>query len=142
MKNIYEVFDEFEEAKNKKERMAVIEKNLSKTLVQVLELAFHPNHQWLITEMPDDYRIDVGNKIAGMANCQLSTEIRKMYLFQKGNESAEKITEQKRKQLLLQLLEAIEPREAEVVMGILKKDLGVKGLDYKFVKEAFPNLLP
>jgi hypothetical protein len=52
MKNIYEIFDEFEEAPSKKEKMAVIEKNLSKTLVQVLELAFHPNYQWLITEMP------------------------------------------------------------------------------------------
>jgi hypothetical protein len=39
-------------------------------------------------------------------------------------------------------LESIEPREAEVVIGIFKKDQGVKGLDYKFVKEAFPNLLP
>ena len=142
MKNIYEVFDEFEEAKNKKERMLVIEKNLSKTLVQVLELTFHPNHQWLITEIPEGYKIDVANKIQGMAMGQLSTEIRKMYLFQKGNASAEKISEEKRKQLLLQILEVIEPREAEVVMGILNKDLGVKGLDYKFVKEAFPNLLP
>ena len=142
MKNIYEVFDEFEEAKNKKERMSVIEKNLSKTLVQVLELAFHPSHQWLITEIPEGYKIDLGNKIQGMSMGQLSTEIRKMYLFQKGDASAEKISEEKRKQLLLQILEVIEPREAEVVMGILNKDLGVKGLDYKFVKEAFPNLLP
>ena len=65
-----------------------------------------------------------------------------MYLFQKGDSSAERLSDEKRKQLLLQLLEGIEPREAEVVMGILRKDLGVKGLDYKFVKEAFPNLLP
>ena len=64
-----------------------------------------------------------------------------MYLFQKGNESAEKITEQKRKQLLLQLLEAIEPREAEVVMGILRKDQGVEGLTIDLIKDALPNLL-
>ena len=142
MKNIYEVFDEFDEAKSKKDKMAVIECNLTKTLVQVLELAFHPNHQWLITEFPAEYKIPETNKIAGLSQCQLSTEIRKLYLFQKGNPSAEALTEQKRKQLLLQLIESIEPREAEVVIGILKKDLGVKGLDYKFVKEAFPQLLP
>jgi hypothetical protein len=40
------------------------------------------------------------------------------------------------------MLESMERREAEVIMGIFKKDLGVRGLDYKFVKEAFPNLLP
>ena len=38
MKNIYEIFDEFETATSKKERMAIIEKNLSKTLVDVLSL--------------------------------------------------------------------------------------------------------
>jgi len=42
----------------------------------------------------------------------------------------------------LQILESLEPREAEVIIGIFQKDLGVKGLDYKFIKEAFPELLP
>jgi hypothetical protein len=140
MKNLYEVFDEFEEAKNKEQKLAVIEKNLSKTLVEVLTYTFHPDYQWLITEMPDSYKIP--DTFPGISRCQLSTEIRKLYLFQKGNPSAEQLTSEKRIQLLLQLLESIEPREAEVVIGMLSKDLGVKGLNYKFVKEAFPNLLP
>jgi len=121
MKNIYEVFVEFELAKNKKERMLVIEKNLSKTLVQVLELAFHPSHQWLITEMPDGYRIDVGNKIPGLSICHLSTEIRKMYLFQKGDASAEQFSEGKRKQLLFQILESLNPVKQKLLWVSLKK---------------------
>jgi len=52
------------------------------------------------------------------------------------------LTPKKREQLLVEYLQNLEPREAEVVMGIFNKDLGVKGLDYKFVKEAFPNLIP
>jgi len=140
MKNLYEVFDEFEMASTKKEKLAVIEKNLSKTLVQVFELAYHPNYQWLITEMPVEYKIP--DTLPGISRCQLSTEIRKLYLFRKGDSTAEKLTAQKRKQLLLQLIESLEPREAEVVIGILSKDLGVKGLNYKFIKEAFPQLLP
>lgn len=141
MKNLYEIFDEFEKAKSKDERMAVIEKNLSKTLVQVLELTFNPNYQWLINEMPDGYEVPT-DVLPGLSGTQISTELRKLYLFQKGNPSAEKLSDEKRKELLLQLLERLEPREAEVIIGILSKDLGVKGLDYKFVKEAFPNLLP
>jgi hypothetical protein len=140
MKNLYEVFDEFEMASSKKDKMAVIEKNLSKTLVQVFELAYHPDYQWLITEMPVEYRVP--DTLPGISRCQLSTEIRKLYLFRKGDPSAEKLSDQKRKQLLLQLIESLEPREAEVVIGILSKDLGVKGLTYKFIKEAFPKLLP
>jgi predicted Zn-dependent protease len=63
-------------------------------------------------------------------------------MFREGDPTAESLTPRRREELLLQLLESIEPREAEVILGIFQKDLGVKGLDYKFVKEAFPNLLP
>jgi hypothetical protein len=140
MKNMYEIFDEFEEAKTKKERLDVIGKNLSKTLVDVLELTYHPNYQWLVTEMPDNFKIkEIPN---GMGYAQLSVELRKLYLFRKGEPTAQRLTPRKQNEILLQLLESLEPREAEVVIGIFRKDQGVKGLDYKFVKEAFPKLLP
>jgi len=141
MKNIYEILDEFEEASGKKEKMAVIERNLSKTLVQVFELTYHPQYEWLIKEMPENYMIP-NDVLPGISLAQLSTEIRKLYMFRKGDPTAEKLTPQKRNELLIQLLESLEPREAEVVMGIFKKDQGVKGLTYNFVKEAFPNMLP
>ena len=141
MKNIYEVFDEFEVAKSKKDKMKVIENNLSKTLVEVLQYTFHPDIKWKVTEVPENYKGNLDSK-PGISNCQLSTEIRKLYLFQKGNANAEALTPRKQNELLIQLLESIEPREAEIIFGIFKKDQGVKGLDYKFVKEAFPDLLP
>jgi len=65
-----------------------------------------------------------------------------MYVFSEGNSTAEKLTPKRREELLSQILDSIEPREAEIILGIFQKDLGIKGLDYKFVKEAFPNLLP
>ena len=141
MKNVYEIFDEFEEAKTKQERLKIIEKNLSKILVEVLELTFHPNYQWHITDVPDNY-IEATNNLPGLSPLQLSTQIRKLYLFKKGDETADKLTPEKMNQLLLQILESLEPREAEVVFGILRKDQGVKGLTYKFVKDAFPQMLP
>lgn len=140
MKNIYEVFDELEEAKTKKDKMAVIEKNLSKTLVEVLQFTYHPGFQWKIKEMPENYKVP--DTKPGISVSQLSTEIRRIYLFQEGHPEAEKLNPRKQNELLIQFLEALEPREAEVVMGIFKKDQGVKGLNYDFVKEAFPNLLP
>ena len=140
MKNIYEVFDEFEVAKTKQQRMDVIGRNLSKVLTEVLQLGFHPHPKWYFDEVPEGYVIkDVP---AGMSYAKLSTEMRKLYMFQKGNETADKLTDKKREQLLVELLQNLEPREAEVIMGIFRKDFGVKGLDYKFVKEAFPALLP
>jgi hypothetical protein len=141
MKNLYEVFDDFENAKSKKDKMGVIQQNLSQTLVKVLELTYHPQIQWKVKELPDSYKIPT-DMLPGLTYDSLNAQLRRLYMFREGDPTAETLTPRRREELLLQILESIEPREAEVILGIFQKDLGVKGLDYKFVKEAFPNLLP
>jgi len=141
MKNIYEIFDEFETAKSKKERMDVIGKNLSPTLVKVLELAFHPQYQWKVKELPENYKIPT-DILPGITFDNLNAQLRRLYLFREGDPASSSVSDKRRNEILVQMLESIEPREAEIILGIFQKDLGVKGLDYKFVKEAFPNLLP
>jgi hypothetical protein len=141
MKRIFEVFDEFEEASSKQERMNVIERNLSPTLIKVLEMAYHPHIQWKVKELPHNYRLPT-DTLPGITYDSLDSILRRLYVFSEGNVTAEKITVKRREELLAQILDSIEPREVEVVVGIFQKDLGVKGLDYKFIKEAFPNMLP
>lgn len=141
MKNIYEIFDEFEMAESKKERMAIIGSNLSQTLVDVLKFTFHPDYNFLVDEIPEEYVADWENKL-GYNRCQLGTELRKLYMFRRGDDTAESLSPRRRKELLILLLESLDPRESEVVMGIFRKDQGVRGLTYSFVKEAFPNMLP
>ena len=140
MKNLYEVFDEFEEVKTKEERMKVIERNLSQHLVDTLQYAFHPDFEWKFKKLPKDYKVpDIP---PGMGYTNLSHQLRKFYLFRTGDPRSEQLTDKRREELLIQMLESLEPREVEVIIGIFRKDLGVKGLTYSFVKEAFPNLLP
>jgi len=141
MKNLYEVFDDFEAAKTKKEKMDVIGKNLNATLVEVLRLTYHPNYQWMVTELPNNYKIPQ-DVLPGITHDTLNNQLRRIYIVQKGNETAEKLTPKRRNELLIQMLESLEPREAEIIAGILRKDQGVEGLTYKFVKEAFPDMLP
>jgi len=141
MKHLYEVFDDFEAAKTKKEKMDVIGKNLNATLVEVLKLTFHPNYQWMVSELPFNYKIPQ-DVLPGITHDTLNNQLRRIYIVQKGNETAEKLTPKRRNELLIQMLESLEPREAEIIAGILRKDQGVEGLTYKFVKEAFPNMLP
>ena len=141
IKTLYELFDEFELAKNKKERMDLIGKNLSQPLVTVLKLAYHPDFQWKVKELPENYKLPT-DMMPGITYDSLNAQLRKLYMFRVGDETAEKLTERKRTERLTQILESIEPREAEVILGIFQKDLGVRGLDYKFVKEAFPDLIP
>jgi hypothetical protein len=68
-------------------------------------------------------------------------ELKRLYMFQEGNVTAEKLQPRKRESLLLSLLDALEPREADIVIGIFKKDLGVKGLTFKFIKDNVPGVL-
>ena len=138
MKNVYEIFDEFEQADGKKEKILVLQNNMNNILAGVLQLTFSPNIDWHIKEVPESY--SPKDIPAGMSYARLSTELRKLYLFQKGNPTADQLTEKKREQLLAEFLDNLEPREAEVIMGIFNKDLGVKGLNAKFVKENFPSL--
>lgn len=140
MKNLYEVFDEFEEAKTKQERLKVIEKNLSQHLVDTLQYTFHPDLQWKFKNIPKGYKIP--DCPPGMGFTNIGHQLRKFYMFRVGDPRCEQLTDKRREEIFIQVLESLEPREIEVVIGICKKDLGVKGLTYNFVKEAFPNLLP
>ena len=139
MKNMYEIFDEFELADTKEARIEVLRRNSTQALYGVLLMTFHSGYEWLIKELPKNYKVP--DVLPGSAFSSISQELRKFYMFRKGDPTAEKLTQQRRDEILLQILESLEFREAEVVIGIFKKDLGVKGLDRKIVKEVFPNML-
>lgn len=141
MKALYEVFDEFEKATTKQERMNVIGGNLSQTLVDVLKMTFHPEFKWKVKELPENYRVP-DDVLPGLTYDSLNSQLRRLYLFQEGHPTAEQLTDKRRNEILFQILNSLEPREAEIIMGIFQKDQGVKGLNYKFVKEAFPQMLP
>ena len=99
MKNIYEVFDEFEEAKNKKERMDVIGRNLSPTLVKIFELAYHPQYQWKVKELPENYKIP-NDILPGITFDNLNSQLRRLYLFRVGDRTAESLNEKRRTEIL------------------------------------------
>lgn len=139
-KNIYEIFDEFKAADTKKQKQKVLLDNRNLTLLQVLQLCFHPDVDWLVKTMPEDYKKP--DTVPGISFSSMEIEIRRFYLFQKGHPTAERLTPTKQKELLLTMLESLEPREAEIVMGIFKKDFGIKGLTYKLVSDTFPGMLP
>lgn len=138
-RNVYEVFEDFSKAKTKDEKIQVLAKDWSITLKTVLQLAFRPEFQWHFNSFPADYKKP--DAPPGMSYATLDTELRRLYLFQVGNPTAEKLTPRKREELLIQLLESLEPKEAEVVIGIFKKDLNVKGLTHKFIRDNIPDIL-
>lgn len=139
-KNIYEIFDEFEKANSKQDKLNVLAANWNPTLKLVLQLAYTPGVTWTVKDKPENYKTP--DTAPGISFSTLNSELRRLYMFQVGNPTAEKLLPKKREELLLILLESLEPREANIVIGIFKKDLGVKGLTYKFIRDNIPGVLP
>lgn len=139
IKNIYEILDEFSKANTREERKEVLQTNASAHFRQFLKYTFDPIYEFYVKDFPKDYvEPDTfpGLRIAG-----IESELRRTYLFTKGDPTADALTEDKRNILLLQLLESFEPKEAEVYVNMLKKDLKVPFLTEKLVREVFPDLL-
>lgn len=68
----------------------------------------------------------------------LQKELRLLYLFTKGNPSADKLTDVQRRNLLLQYTERLSKGEAEIFVAILKGgNFPYKGLSKAFFKKYF-----
>jgi hypothetical protein len=138
-KNIYEVFDEFAKVDSKQDKINVLASNWTPTLKLVLQLAYRPEMQWKFKDYPERYKKP--DTKPGISYASLDTELKRLYMFRVGNETAEKLSPKRAEELLMVFLESLEPREADIVIGIFKKDLGVKGLTLKFIRENIPDVL-
>jgi hypothetical protein len=138
-KNVYEVFEEFAKADSKQDKINVLANNWTPTVKLVLQLAYRPEMEWKFKDYPKRYKKP--DTKPGISYATLDTELKRLYMFRVGNETAEKLTEKRAEEILMVLLESLEPREADVVIGIFKKDLGVKGLTYKFIRDNIPDVL-
>lgn len=138
-KNVYEVFEEIELAEDDFERIDMLRRNSSYALKSVLKGMFHPNIHFTITEEPKYKRSD---SPIGMGYSNMTQELSRAYLFEANNPRVSPNLSMERKtQLLIQILECLEAKEADVFMAMLQKKPLV-GLTYEVVKEAFPDILP
>ena len=136
---IGEIIGEFEKAKTRQAKKAVLEKHKDIPAFQhLLRGTFDPKVQWTITEQPD-YVKDVETP-AGEEPNTLYVEIPNCSIFVKGHAASAKLKPQRTKELLIQIFESLGASEASLYMQMLKKKSKVKGLTSKLVLEVFPNL--
>ena len=138
MKNIYEIFDEFEQAETKQEKVEVLKRNDNYALRNVLRGSFDPNVSFTVERVP---HYKPSDSPPGLSYTSIHQELGRAYLFEKNNPRTDpNLSDSRKEQLLIQILETLEKREAEIFMNMLLKKQKVKGLNDKIVKEAFPNL--
>ncbi len=139
-KNIYEVFDDFVNASTREAKIDILRKNSGYALDAVLRGAFHPHIKYVFNDIPEYRKSDAP---PGLSYTSIHQELSRVYLFEENNPKvASNLTLDRKKYLLVQMLESLESKEADVLSGMLMKKLPVKGLTYKLVQEAFPGMLP
>ena len=140
IKNVYEVFDDFKSVKTKAERLDVLKKNDTFALRNVLAGAMHPSVAFTVTKIPDYKREPIP---PGMSYSHMTEALDRVYLFVKGNPRVpEGLTEKRKTEILIQILESLEDKEAEVYANMILKDLKVPYLTPALVNEAFGNIIP
>lgn len=138
--SIHEIFDKFSALSSKKERIEFLQSNKNPIFLQFLQNSFDPNIQYHISKFPSLY-IEPTDMLPGIEYSTIAQELRRTYLFQKGNPTADSLTEQKRTELLTQILESLHPREADFFVRMLSKNLKVPFLTSNLIREAFPAFL-
>jgi hypothetical protein len=133
-----EIFDEFKTAKTDDERVAVLRKYDHPRFRSFLQATFHPSIIFDV-DIPK-YRPAV--EPAGLNYTYLGTEMSKMYRFVKNHPAIPPgLTQEKKKSLLVVVLESLHKDEADLVVKMMNKDLKIEHLTIDIVKKAFPNLI-
>lgn len=138
---VSEVFDQIEAAQTVEEREKImVREKTNQDFIGTLINVFDPDIEFLIKEIPP-YKPLKGSVDYGAMN--YNEALRKSYLFIKGdNRASPNLTLEKRKVLLIQMLEALSEQEAAVYANMILKKTGSKKLNEKLVRKVFPYLLP
>lgn len=135
--NIYEIFDEFQKGKNEIERRQVLIKHKSQMLTTFLQLAFDPRVKFAIKEIP---KYKPSGMPPGMGFTTTGPALKKSYLFIEGHPERPVLTEERQEQLLVQILESLENREAVAYGLMLQKKVEIPYLTPKLIEKTFPNI--
>lgn len=137
---ITEILSQIHSTDSKNQKKQILLSNNTPYLQTFLKLAFDPSIQFHLSDFPKQYQPST-DTAPGISYSDIPSELKRVYLFQVGNPTADSLSPEKRSLLLLQLLESFHPDEAKTFINMLNKNLKVKGLTDNLIKEVFPNLL-
>ena len=130
-----EVLDKVAKAKTKKQKVELLRQHNTDALRMVLKSSFDPRIEW---ELPEgDVPYTPNEAPEGTEHNMLVHEARTLYHYIKGGNP--KLTQNRRENMFIQLLEGLHQSEAEIIVAAKDKGLHrkYKGLSANVVKEAF-----
>jgi hypothetical protein len=115
----------------------VLKNNESPTLILFLQGVYNPNIQFDVKNIPSYKKLE---DIAGMGYSNIELEIKRAYLFQKHHpKRPRELSDERQEQLLIQILESLEPREADLFANMLLKKINVPTMSKLLADSAFPG---
>tara|TARA_B100000029_G_scaffold496966_1_gene563994 strand:+ start:513 stop:995 length:483 start_codon:yes stop_codon:yes gene_type:complete len=130
-----EVLDKVAKAKTKKQKVELLRQHNTDALRMVLKSSFDPRIEW---ELPEgDVPYTPNDAPEGTEHNMLVHEARTLYHYIKGGNP--QLTQNRRENMFIQLLEGLHQDEAEIIVSAKDKGLHrkYKGLSSNVVREAF-----
>lgn len=131
---IWEVLDKARKARSKEEKIKILKENESWGLKDILLGTYSDYFEWNLPQGKVPYR----ESKAESAPTDLKRKHKDFMYFFKGG-PGDKMTTIKRESLFIGLLEAIHPKDAELVVGMINKEK-IEGVTKNVAMEAFPNI--
>jgi len=131
----FEVFEKLNEAKNKKERVALLKQHESWALKDIIRGAMDNTIKWNLPGGTPPYTAAEEQS----APSSLLRENKKFIYFVHGGKG-DSLPAFKRERIFIGVLEGIHPKDAELVVNMINK-VTPKPLTRPIVNEAFPGLL-
>ena len=130
-----EVLDKVAKAKTKKQKVELLRQHNTDALRMVLKSSFDPKIEWDLPEGDVPYTPNEAPE--GTEHNMLVHEARTLFHYIKGGNP--QLTQNRRENMFIQLLEGLHQSEAEIIVSAKDKGLHrkYKGLSANVVKEAF-----
>ena len=130
-----EILDKVAKAKTKEQKVNLLRQHNSAALRMVIKSSFDPNIEW---ELPDgDVPYTRNDAPEGTEHNMLIHEARTLFHYIRGGNP--KLSQNRRENMFIQMLEGLHESEAEIIIAAKDKSLHrkYKGLSSNVVKEAF-----
>ena len=132
---VHEVIDKAGKARKKEDKISILQANESWALKDILRGSYDMTVKWNVPDSKPPYTPNLGQS----SPSNLLKLNRQFRFFVKGGEG-DAMQKFKRERLFIELLESIDPEDAELVCGMIAKK-EIKGVKREVVEEAFPGLL-
>jgi len=132
---IAEILNKASKLSKNQEKIEFLRKNYHPALGTIVKYTLDPNVKFLLPEGAPPFK---RNDLTGQET-RLYAEVRKLYLFLEG--CTKNLNKVRREALFIELLENVDPHDADLLIAMKDKKWPYKTLSAKLMKEAYPGLI-